>query len=142
MPGLVERGGHRRLGNQAARPDECEPWHPALQSAPQDNVGAKVQLAGPGWGAAGDGDLRELLWIVPGPREDAAHDEGEVAIDVAAVGQAEPDDMVVEDPGSQKLGQGVPPLAGNASTSSGSPGAARKFLRRPCSPPMKMGTRA
>jgi hypothetical protein len=44
-----------------------------------------------------------FLGSVPGLGEDAALDEGEVAIDVVAVVQAEADDVIVEHPGPSDL---------------------------------------
>jgi len=86
----------------------------------------------------------ELPRVGPGLGEDAALHQAEVAIDASPVAQAEPHHAIVENPGSQELDQGVPTLAGtgSASAGSGSSGAARKFLRRPCSPVSWMGTRA
>ena len=81
----------------------------------------------PGRIAACDGDLREFPWIVPDPGEDAALDEGEVAIDVAPIGQSEPHHMVMEDAGLQELDQDFSP-AGVGTILSGASDGTLKIL--------------
>jgi hypothetical protein len=70
---------------------------PEEPSAPQDHVSAEVQLAGLGWMTVDDEDLREL--VRPCLAECLPLDEGEVAMDVVAIVQAETDDVIVEHSG-------------------------------------------